>query len=82
MANISRDPKGYYIALGIAEDADADAIKSAFRSRAKRLHPDFNPSPVAAKQFHRLHEAYATLSDPRKRAAYDRPWKKEFGRRC
>ena len=75
MINIARDPKGYYIALGIAEDADGAAIKSAFRSRAKRLHPDFNPSPVAAKQFHRLHEAYATLSDPRKRAAYDRPWK-------
>jgi curved DNA-binding protein CbpA len=81
LANISRDPKGYYIALGIAEDADAEAIKSAFRSRAKRLHPDFNPSPVAAKQFHRLHEAYATLSDPRKRAAYDRPWKKESAQR-
>ena len=60
MINIARDPKGYYIALGIAEDADGAAIKSAFRSRAKRLHPDFNPSPVAAKQFHRLHEAYAT----------------------
>lgn len=77
MANIGRDPKGYYVVLGIAEDADADAIKSAFRSRAKRLHPDFNPSPVAAKQFNRLHEAYATLSDPKKRRAYDRPWKRE-----
>jgi len=72
---LSRDPKGYYIALGIEEDADEAAVKSAFRSRAKRLHPDFNPSPIAAKQFHRLHEAYATLSDPKKRAAYDRPWK-------
>jgi curved DNA-binding protein CbpA len=77
LANIGRDPKGYYVVLGIAEDADAAAIKSAFRSRAKRLHPDFNPSPVAAKQFNRLHEAYATLSDPKKRRAYDRPWKRE-----
>ena len=73
--NITRDPKGYYIALGVAEDADADAIKAAYRSKAKRLHPDFNPSPVAAKQFHRLHEAYSTLCDAAKRAAYDKPWK-------
>lgn len=75
MTNLTRDPKGYYVALGISEDADADAIKSAYRHKAKRLHPDFNPSPIAAKQFHRLHEAYETLSDPETRAAYDRPWK-------
>jgi curved DNA-binding protein CbpA len=75
MTNLTRDPKGYYVALGLAEDADADAIKSAYRNKAKRLHPDFNPSPIAAKQFHRLHEAYETLSDPETRAAYDRPWK-------
>src|SRR5579871_4606207 len=75
MSSLTRDPKGYYVALGVAEDADGDAIKSAYRNKAKRLHPDFNPSPIAAKQFHRLHEAYATLIDPKKRAAYDRPWK-------
>lgn len=75
VTNLNRDPKGYYVALGIEEAADADAIKAAYRAKAKRLHPDFNPSPVAAKQFHRLHEAYETLSDPLKRRAYDQPWK-------
>ncbi|MEQ9449670.1 MAG: DnaJ domain-containing protein [Rhodospirillaceae bacterium] len=75
MTNFSRDPKGYYVALGIEETADADAIKAAFRNKAKRLHPDFNPSPIAAKQFHRVHEAYETLSDPVKREEYDKPWR-------
>ncbi len=75
MTNLTRDPKGYYVALGIPEDAHGDAINAAYRGKAKRLHPDFNPSPIAAKQFHRLHEAYETLSDPETRAAYDRPWK-------
>ena len=70
-----RDPKGYYVALGVDENADADAIKAAYRAKAKRVHPDFNPSPIATKQFHRLHEAYETLSDPETRAAYDRPWR-------
>src|ERR1700750_1118452 len=73
--NGMRDPKGYYVALGIDENADADAIKAAYRAKAKRVHPDFNPSPIATKQFHRLHEAYETLSDPEARAVYDKPWR-------
>jgi hypothetical protein len=73
--NPAKDPKGYYIALGVAEDASVDDVKAAFRAKAKRLHPDHNPSPIAAKQFHRVHEAYETLSDPVKRAAYDRGWR-------
>lgn len=77
--NLAKDPKGYYVALGIAEDASVDDIKSAFRTKAKKLHPDHNPSPIAARQFHRVHEAYETLSDPLKRAAYDRGWRTVSG---
>lgn len=75
MINFAKDPKGFYVALGVDENASADDIKSAFRTKAKKLHPDRNPSPIAAKQFHRIHEAYETLSDPLKRATYDRGWR-------
>lgn len=75
MINAAKDPKGYYVALGLTEDASVEDVKAAFRAKAKRLHPDHNPSPIAAKQFHRVHEAYETLSDPVKRAAYDRGWR-------
>ncbi|MBM3514492.1 MAG: hypothetical protein FJX59_12390, partial [Alphaproteobacteria bacterium] len=73
--NFAKDPKGFYVSLGVDENASAEDIKSAFRTKAKKLHPDRNPSPIAAKQFHRVHEAYETLSDPLKRAAYDRGWR-------
>ncbi len=71
MSEFSRDPKGYYAMLDVTADADAEEIKSAFRTKAKRLHPDINPSPIAAKQFQRLSEAYEALSDPAKRKSYD-----------
>ncbi len=77
--NAAKDPKGYYVALGVSEDASLDEIKSAFRQKAKRLHPDHNPSPIAAKQFHRLRDAYEMLSDPLRRAAYDRGWRTVSG---
>jgi len=64
------DPKDYYGILDVPLDADADAIKLAFRTRAKRLHPDRNPAPQAAKQFSLLNEAYSVLSDPERRKAY------------
>ncbi len=72
MRDLSHDPKGYYAMLGVSDNADADGIKSAYRGKAKRLHPDINPSPLAAKQFQRLTEAYNVLSDVEKRAAYDK----------
>lgn len=72
VSELSRDPKGYYTILGVSADADSAAIKAAFRTKAKRLHPDVNPSPIAAKQFQRLNDAYEVLSDTSKKAAYDK----------
>lgn len=71
VSEFRRDPKGYYSMLGVSAAADAGAIKAAYRTKAKRLHPDMNPSPIAAKQFQRLTEAYEILSDPHKRTKYD-----------
>lgn len=68
----SRDP---YTVLGVARDADANAIKSAYRKLAQQLHPDRNPDdPQAEEEFKRVSQAYAVLSDPESRRSYD-----EFG---
>ena len=69
----------YYETLGVARDADAATIKSAFRKLAMKLHPDQNPGcKVSEEKFKELGEAYAVLSDPEKRAAYDRYGKAAF----
>ncbi len=63
----------YYSLLGVARDADAAAIKSAFRKAAMKYHPDKNPGDAAAEaKFKEINEAYSVLSDDQKRAAYDR----------
>lgn len=66
-----RDPKGYYRRLGLSPAAADVEIKAAFRRLAKACHPDRNPSPTAALEFREISEAYAVLSDPAARAAYD-----------
>jgi len=65
--------RDYYEILGVARDADEAALKKAYRSIAMRDHPDRNPDDAAAEdRFKEASEAYAILSDPEKRRAYDR----------
>ena len=61
-----------YELLGVGRDADADSIKKAYRRLARRLHPDVNPDPTTQERFKEVTHAYEVLSDPQKRAAYDR----------
>lgn len=68
---IARDPKGYYATLGLTPGADTDAIKDAYRSRVKRVHPDRNASKRAREEFQRVIEAYEVLRDVVRRAEYD-----------
>ena len=64
--------KDYYQSLGVARDAPAEAIKKAYRKLARKYHPDVSREADAEKRMKELNEAYAVLSDPEKRAAYDR----------
>ncbi|MEX1316719.1 MAG: DnaJ domain-containing protein [Synechococcaceae cyanobacterium] len=59
--------------LGLDPGADAEALKRAFRRQARRWHPDLNGNdPVAEERFKQVNEAYAVLSDPRRRRAWER----------
>ena len=63
----------FYEMLGVSRDTDEKGLKSAFRKLAMQYHPDRNPGDDAAEaKFKELNEAYETLKDPQKRAAYDR----------
>lgn len=62
----------YYLLLGLAEGASAEAVKVAYRRLARQHHPDQNRGDGAAEErFKGLQEAYAVLSDPAQRRAYD-----------
>ena len=61
-----------YEILGVSKDASESEIKKAFRHKARDLHPDVNKAPDAEDRFKELNEAYDVLSDPQKRAQYDR----------
>ena len=71
-----------YDLLGVARDADADTIKKAYRRLARQLHPDVNPDPETQERFKEVSRAYEVLSDPQKRAAYDRGGDPFGGRRA
>lgn len=64
--------RDYYEVLGVPRTASADELKSAFRTLARKYHPDVNKDPDAEMKFKEINEAYAVLSDPQKRDAYDR----------
>lgn len=63
--------KDYYQTLGVARDADLEQIKKAYRKLARTYHPDVSKAPDAEARFKEAAEAYATLKDTGKRAAYD-----------
>jgi curved DNA-binding protein len=85
--------KDYYGVMGVDRKAGAEEIKSAYRKLARKYHPDVSKEPGAEEKFKELGEAYETLKDPEKRAAYDqlgshrpgqefRPppgWERQFG---
>ena len=62
----------YYEILGVPADASLNAIRDAYRQKAREFHPDLNPDPDAVERMQEINEAYEVLRDKEQRAAYDR----------
>lgn len=66
--------RNHYESLGVSGSASSEDIRKAYRSLARKYHPDTNPGdPQAEERFKEIQRAYEILSDPRKRRAYDGP---------
>ena len=64
--------RDYYEVLGVSKDATQEEIKKAYRTLAKKYHPDVSTDPNATEKFAEIQGAYDCLSDPEKRSNYDR----------
>jgi curved DNA-binding protein len=71
----STDTEDFYAVLGVDRDATVQDLQRAYRTLARRYHPDVNKEPGAEDRFKQVGEAYEVLSDPESRARYD-----QFGR--
>lgn len=71
----------YYAILGVPPSADAEEIKRAYRVLVRKVHPDVRPEAGTSLLFRLVHEAYSVLSDPERRAEYDRRWQARWGSR-
>lgn len=69
---MAANKRDYYEVLGVSRSATEEEVKKAFRRLAKQYHPDANKEQGAEARFIEVNEAYEVLSDPQKRAAYDR----------
>ncbi|MDR2201888.1 MAG: molecular chaperone DnaJ [Clostridiales bacterium] len=71
--------ESFYDVLGVPKTAPDDEIRNAYRKLAKKYHPDLNQGDeTAANMFKKINEAYETLSDPQKKAAYDQGFAGSF----
>jgi molecular chaperone DnaJ len=70
-------PEDFYTILGVDQDAGIDEIKQAYRTAAKKCHPDASGTDRSAERFRALGEAYETLRDRNRRQAYDRGLKRQ-----